>query len=282
MSVRDTKSGLTEAALQSQDGSGSWMDMDIQDYRTYDEAASSKEEALAGGRYTTEKAEVVAKFDSLPVNTSNYNQLYRLAFRDAVGHESYSQTFTLGPELKMKSSIRRLDGTAAPAGEELELLQYGDMRCWIDVSTEGYAEQILYVLPACMHLYPGYGSYVQLTDPGQLDGLPMKDSDRSGYQNKFDKFNFYIIPVTSDVGGLASDVFQLEVDESRLELNDVHQISVYAQRGMDFKKNLLKVKYIHKKIGHRIIISQSWQAPIFLEWNGFFSFLNQFNDNKNK
>lgn len=248
----DEQSGVAEAALQVMDAAGSWSDIKLQDFRTYGREQS--------GYYTTEHENATIEFSSLPVNTSAYDTLYRIACRDGVGHESYSKTFTLAEELKLHSSIRKINGTSAAAGEELELLQYGDMRTWADVKTKGYAEQLLYVIPDCIHM--SEGSHTQLTDPAQLDALPLEDAVRENYKENFDKYNFYIIDAVNDAEGKASDTFAMECEEERLELKQVYNVYVYALRGEDCKRNILKIKYLHKMLAHRVIISQSWQKPV--------------------
>lgn len=252
VNIYDYQSGVAEAVLQENNPDGTWSDIKTIDLRIYSNSRSAE--------YTTKDYEQ-AKFTSLPVNRTDYSRKYRIACRDAVGHESYSKEFTLAPELKLKSSIRKINGTSAQAGEELELLQYGNMYTWADVNTEGYAEQLLYVVPKCIHMFEG--SHVQLTDSSQLDPLPLEESVRNNYKDKFDRYNFYIISTVNDAEGKAADTFAMECDESKLELKKTYDIYVYALRGEDCKKNVLKIKYLHKLTAHRVIISQSWQKPTF-------------------
>ena len=164
----------------------------------------------------------------------------------------------------MTSVLRRTNGTTAPAGQELQMEMNGDTDMWIDSTTEGFAEQILYAVPADLVLRPGT-AHVQLTDSGQLDALPIQENQKERYKKEFDNYHFYLISVTADSAGNGTDTIPLRMDETNLQMNRVYQMDAWALRGSDSCDQVLKVQYIRKRLGRRVIISNKWQAPKLIE-----------------
>jgi len=214
--TNDTESGLKKLELQKKMPGRDW---EVEECINYTDAETHKDR--------TEKF-------YKPV-TGDINTVYRIVSYDNVGHISYTDEFTTGKPLELDAELRKLNGETAGTGETLTFYEWGDMTCWIDCETSGYADKVTVELPGELSL--------------------------TTYEEKL---------LDSSVEN-NSHTFEILLNEHTMEYNQEYEVTVTAYRGTEKTVKKLKILFLEHQKVYRYIEYVKLNS-MTIDWSNFFLF----------